>query len=47
LFLFLFVFVFSFFSLMSCFSASDTGWNVTAIYAGHLQKHCPLVSVVE
>jgi hypothetical protein len=33
--------------LMSCFSASDMRWNVTAIYVGHLQKHCPLVSVVE
>ena len=44
--LFVSVFFF-FFSLMSCFFASDTRWNVTAIYAEHLQKHCPLEPVVE
>jgi hypothetical protein len=38
------LFFLCFFPLMSCFSASDTRWNGTAIYAGHLQKHCPLVS---
>ena len=41
------LFFLCFFPLMSCFSASDTKWNVTAIYVGHFQKHCPLVSVVE